>query len=492
MFCLTRPSPVIVLWGSAKFFMEGNLRLISALIGLALLPQIGSAIALDWSGLYRVEALRIKNSELDKVERNKSYINHHLVLKPRAVVADGLNIYSRFDVFNDATFGANSQFGQFFGSGVGDGGASSDDTDVLSQNQASESLLVNELYLTYDFEFASLLVGRAPLHFGTGLTHNGGNGLFDHWFDNRDMAAMEFVMGNLKFRPIFGKVSEGTTDIGDDVRDYMFQLDYDNAETDTGLGVFYQIRRSGLAGNDIPASLGAGGVVEGFEGNNINFYLRRGWETFRFAVEGGFAKGKTGLRDADGIDISRDGFGIALQLDYQAKGSRWHWDLKTGLAGGDDPSTTDKLEGFYFDRNYDVGLLLFNHVLGQFDVLASSLARDTTLGGNAGAVPDMESVSNTLYIAPGFQHQWKEKWSWGGRFIYATLNETNLLVNGAATEVESDLGFELDFNLTFKPHDRLTWVTETGLLFPGAAFEGGGNFDSEFAYGIVTKAAISF
>ena len=471
-----------------------------ALLGLTALSNSAHAFSLEWSGLYRIEALRIKNSELESIERNKAYINHHLILRPRAVVADGLSVFSRFDILNNADL-PNSQFGQFFGNGVG--GApnnSADNTNVLAGNQADETLRVTELYLTYHFEFATLIAGRAPLHFGLGLTHNSGSGQFDHWYDNRDLVAFAMVMGNLKFRPMFAKAVEGELDIGDDINEYMFQMDYENAETDTSFGLFYQSRRSGLSGNDIPAGLSASGIVGGFEGKNINFYMKRGWEDFSFGLEGGFAKGKTGLRDSSNNDIGFDGFGIAVELDYQKPQSLWHWNLKTGLAGGDNPDTANTLEGFFFDRNYEIGLLLFNHVVGQFDALSTSLVRDTTLDvagangfTNAGSVPDVESLSNVIYLAPGFTHKWKDEWSWGGRLIYAVLSETNLRVNGALTNVESDLGYELDFNLTYRPHERFTWVSEVGLLSPGAAFEGGATgLDSKFAYGIMTKAAINF
>lgn len=474
------------------------------LLGLLLISSSVQAMNIDWSGLYRIEALRIKNSELDNVERNKSYINHHLILKPKITAADGLNIHGRFDIFNNSGL-SNSQFGQFFGDGIGNTTNNSEEnSNVLSQNQADETLLVTQLYLTYDFEFTTVIAGRAPLNFGLGLTHNSGDGLFDHWYDNRDLIAAEFVMGNLVFTPIFAKVSEGELDIGDDVRDYIFRLDYDNPETETGFGIMYQVRRAGLAGNDFPIAAidAAAGTApsEGFEGENINFFFKRGWDTFNFALEGGFSKGNTGFKDSNNADISRDGFGVAIEMNYQAQGSEWSWDLLTGFASGDDPSTTNKVEGFFFDRNYDVGILLFNHVLGQFDALNSSLARDTTLNlqnsainnGNAGSVPDVEVLTSAVYFAPGFNKKMNDRWSWGGRLIYAVLTEDTATVNNVSTKIESDLGIEIDFNLQFKPHERFTWITEVAAFLPGKAFEGAGTFDSEFAYGVITKAAINF
>ena len=62
-----------------------------------------------------------------------------------------------------------------------------------------------------------------------------------------------------------------------------------------------------------------------------------------------------------------------------------------------------------------------------------------------------------------------------------------------ATQVESDLGFELDFSATFRPHDRFTWKTEIGYLIPGKAWEGGTNgFATKSPFALMTKAAINF
>jgi len=44
-------------------------------------------------------------------------------------------------------------------------------------------------------------------------------------------------------------------------------------------------------------------------------------------------------------------------------------------------------------------------------------------------------------------------------------------ISGA--NVDKNLGYELDVGFNFKPNERVTWVNQVGLLFPGTAFEGG-------------------
>ena len=460
-------------------------------------------MTLDWSGLYRVEGVAIKNSELSSTESTKNYIQHHLVLRPKIVAADGLTIHSRLDLFNNTNI-PNSQFGQFFGSGIGDGTpTSSDDSNVLSQNEADETLNVTELYATYDFEFGALVIGRVPLQFGLGMTHNGGKGLFDHYFDTRDVVGYKFAFGNLTLLPMYAKVDEGQLDVSDDVREWITQLDYRNDETDTAFGLYFAQRNTGrVGGNDAPTTIGVNTYTlsGGFNVQDLNFYYKSASETFSFGLEGGLRKGKTGLAPASGGELSIDALGIATEFDWTPSNSKWKWRLRAGYASGDDASTAEDFEGFAFDRNYDVGLLLFNHRLGQFDALGSSSFRnDFSVGGatqtpsSPGSDPDVESLTNAFFVVPGFERRIGKKWTMGFDIVWAQLVETNAVINNTVTEIDSDLGLEFDIRFTFKPHDKFTWTSGIGVLSPGSAFEGGSNgFETDTVYGITTQAAITF
>src|SRR5438309_5480499 len=77
----------------------------------ALSSQAGD---LAWSGYYRLEGLSLNNSRLDGTKEEKSYILHHLVLSPKIVAADSVQIFTRFDIFNNSV-GASNQAGQFMG-----------------------------------------------------------------------------------------------------------------------------------------------------------------------------------------------------------------------------------------------------------------------------------------------------------------------------------------------------------------------------------------
>jgi hypothetical protein len=455
---------------------------------------------IEWSGTYRVEGVKIENADMNDVERNKQYMLHHLVLSPKITAYDGLTIQGRFDILNSGQY-PNSQVGQFFGSGIGDTTAATqtaDNNNILSDRQQSDFIAVNSLYLTYAHEFGILTVGRAPLSFGLGMSYNPGTGAFDHWFDNRDLVAYKVTMGNLSFTPMIAKVVENDIGFEDDINDYMAHFQYENPDTDLKLGVMYRSRHAGRHGNESPTSPVFGDNTispqgqGSFKGEYWNLYFSR-WvgESFKIGLELASQKGKTGVVSAGGGQVELDGFGVALEMDWMPKESNWSMNLKAGLASGDDPETTNSYEGFIFDRNYDVAFLMFNHPLGQYDMFRTAGIRKTnatTIQDLPSSRVDEEAISNVMYFAPKIKYKWSGKFDTELGLTYAQLSSDPLV----GVEVDKSVGFEVDIALTYKPYDNVQWVNRIGFLSPGAAFEAGGTYKKETAYGLETKAAITF
>lgn len=467
----------------------------------SLFIQSANAGDLEWSGIYRFEGYSINNPNLNGRGRDLGYGQHHLVLRPKIVAGDGLTIFGQFNILNEENNYANSQMGDIWGSGVRGNAAantttSSNNSNALSERQASGVLRVSQLYLTLSQEYGSLIVGRAPLQFGLGMTHNAGRGLFDHWYDTRDLAGYKFLIGNFFVMPMYGKPSEGEINKTDDVTDLMVQAQYTNPETDLELGAFYHIRKSSDQGSDAPISAnpgeymgGAGATTSaGISSKQINLYALRNSQNLRLGLEASFLSGETGVRTAGGANVTYDSFGVAFELEYRPE-SRWVWGLNAGMASGDDPTTDDKFEGFIFDRNYDVAMLMFNRPLGENDVL-----RTRTLTGNVrdadGYVnqADVEAISNVFYVAPRARYKFNDRWSLDNSVITGVIS-TNPLLN---KDIPKSLGFEWDISLNFTPRKGVMWVNQVGMLFPGGAFEGGTLTDPGFSFGLATKAAISF
>lgn len=449
-----------------------------------------------WSGVYRIEGYNITNSELGDKNRQKAFGLHHLTLMPKIVAADGLNIEARFDIFNSSAY-PNSVLGQVWGDGV-DNAPVTDVPRTQSHSEKAEDLKVNLLYLTLVQEFGSLLVGRAPVHFGLGASFNSGLGMFDHWIENRDLVGYKIVMGNMYLMPMYAKVHEASlTKNSDDITDLIIQFQYENPENDLQMGAIYSDRRAGEAGNDAPAPGlsdddvfgGTGAVRSGrYQAKQLGVYVLKDAESFRAGVEAQFLSGNTGVDTNTGKEVDLSGLGIAGEFEWRPAGSKWKLGTKAGYATGDNPETDDSFEGFIFNRNYDVAFLLFNHPVGQADFLRTGLIKGHPGTGTIDQ-PDTEAISNVMYLSPYVHYQWKDRWSLESALTLGILNQSPL----AGENVDKSLGYEFDFAVNFRPNERVTWINQVGLLFPGAAFEGGAlKLDKSFAYGLTTKAAISF
>ncbi len=457
---------------------------------------------IEWSGLYRVEGVQLHHPALDSgtgVGRNKDYGIHTLILRPKIVAADGLYITSQLNVFNsnDPTLG--NQFGQYFGSGLGDGTPTSvNDSNATSESQESSDIKVTQFYLTHVQEYGSLIVGRAPLQFGLGVTHNAGRGLFDHYSDTRDLVGYKISMGNFYFLPMYAKISEGNISGHDDVSEVNFQLQYENPETDSSMGLFYQNRTSSKEGNDAPQTAydsGALGVSDDFGAKNFNVFFKKETPIYNVGFEIAQQDGKTGIKNSDGKEIEMSGFALAVEYEYHAPESKNAFGLKTGYVTGDDPDTLNDYEGFIFDRNYDLAMLMFNHGLGQADFLHTKLIGRTDTpaaphGATVAGKPDVEAISNVTYLSIYMQRKWHDKWSMVTTATTGWLNDTTMGAGGGTAA--ADLGYELDLSFVFKATDKITWINQLGYLIPGSAWEGDDQFDAKNMYGLTTKAAVSF
>lgn len=436
------------------------------------------AADLNWTGNYRLEY-----NYLNSGDDHTGYFNHHLILRPQMIAADGVTVKAKFDILNNGNL--SSQLGQYFGNNTT---ASADTNSAATGALPSETLAVNELYLTWTNGYGSFIGGRAPVQFGLGITHNAGAGEFDHWFDVKDLVGYKVVFGNFYLLPMIGKVREDLPNLNDDINDLMIQFMYENLESDLSLGIFYQSRTSTTSGNDllvVPASpFGGNTRFSDFNMSDFNIYIGKKWGDLSLALETGYQSGDTGVSNGPGgPEVSVEGFAVAADLNYKKKDSAFAWNLKAGSVSGNDPNSANKYEGYLMDRNYDLGVLLFNHSFVADDILGSNSFKGLETNPNV----DVEYLTNAIYASPGIQWKWNDKWGLNGRIVYAMLSREQFANGG------TNLGLEFDAGVFYRPHERMIFKVDAGILLPGDAFEAGTlNRDTNTAYGIITKAAVSF
>ncbi|UOF00913.1 hypothetical protein [Bdellovibrio reynosensis] len=458
-------------------------------LGLALTVFASSAQAmtLDWTGGYRFEWTEVDRPTLGTPGERKAYGLNSLYLSPKIIAADGVNVVSRFDLLTNTSY-EGSQLGEIWGLNNHTTGSK-----AVSNNQGTTSIQTSHLYLNVNQEYGALIVGRAPFEFGLGLTYSAGKGAFDHWYDSRDMVAYKIVVGDWFFMPVLSRKQSGSGfGQGKTISSTGFQLQYESEENKSTIGVFQENIRGAQSALDYSAdqitAYGGVGAVATSDLNiqRTNFVLGRGFDSFGFKVEAGFQTGETGISNGT-EDISVNGYGIAAEFYIPKLESKWDWSLKAGMATGDDAESTE-FGGYAFNKNYDVAMLMFNHRLGQHDFLNTNVGRSNsnlTVGNSA----DDESISNAIYIAPSANYVWNERFDVRNTLVYGQL------LNSVKNSVDStkDLGLEWDIELIYKPSEKIQWVNQLGLLFPGSAWKNGAEgLGSDFTYGFASKAAISF
>ncbi len=458
---------------------------------LVTLANLGLANQIDWKGGYRFEYLEIDRPSLATPYARKSYGMQYLYLSPKLIVSDGIQVVTRFEVMGDADSSYNSYLGSIWGRGNSDSGTYTSKSNALGRNSTSVPIKASQMYLNISQENGSLIIGRAPFEFGIGMNYSAGDRLFDHWNNNRDQVAYKFLIDNMTLMPFISRHFDDGYQQGTLVQDEGFSILYDNKQTGNQIGVLLERRKASFGANDIPVGAGSGsGVADSRQGDmnvqRTNFLLSKDWDFFSFRMEAGFLSGDLGLAK-NGESVKANGYGVATEWIFKTE-SNWNYNLRAGIASGDNPDTND-YEGFQFDRNYDVAFLMFNHRLGTYDVLRSGAIRDTVNLSVANS-PDDEAISNAFYISPVFKYRWSDKMDLNQTITWGQLVAKPLSANGIA----KDLGIEYDIELVYKLREKVQWVNQVGFLSPGGAFKTDAvpGSDNNFTYGFVSKIGLQF
>jgi hypothetical protein len=463
-------------------------------IALLLASTQAHAMTLDWSGGYRFEYTEVDKPSLGSPSERKAYGLNYLYLSPKIIAADGVNITSRFDILSSAQY-PGSQLGTIWGFDGNDGTTTT--SSATNNNPGEAKVSISQLYLTVNQEYGALIVGRAPLDFGLGMSYNSGKGAFDHWYDARDLVAYKIVFGDWFLMPLLSRqASTYEFGQGGSISSTAVVLQYENADNRSLLGVIMEQKKGskGSLGYDAGqiAAYGGDGVNSNLSTTGTHFVLGRGFDSFAFKVEAGFVSGETGVTKGS-EDVTLNGYGIAAELSFPRPESKWNYSVKLGMATGDDEGTS--YGGYAFDQNYDIAMLMFNHRMGKRDFLKTNVYRRDTVAADPTAIQgvdnsaDDEYLSNAVYLAPSVNYLWSDRVEVRNTLVWAQLAN----VVNSSVDSSKDLGLEWDIEVTYKPSDRIQWVNQVGLLFPGQAFKNGSeDLENGFNYGFASKAAISF
>jgi hypothetical protein len=369
--------------------------------------------------------------------------------------------------------------------------------------ESFQPLLLRQLYLEYKWKTGVFRVGQQTSNWGLGLIANSGA---------KDAEAGDFGQarfGSLVYRallagrPLYSLGGNWRAIEAIAAADLVYSDD--NAEFVNGDRAFQGVlalrfkvdddRYFGFYG--VYRQQRAYGVVDGGRATDVfvmDFAGRWAFnvsETSLFSV-GAEAAGIVGTTTqarsitAQGPSQVRQ-FGAAAKLAYTVK--RVKVMLDWGYASGDQNPQDDQIQGFRFDRDYKVGLVLFDQVLAYQSARAGLRASDAMLFGVAPEgvkqLPTGGAVYNAWYLFPRLKFapvEWLDLYG-GPLFAFSTAQLTdpfNTSVMGGSphnylgAKPGSYLGTELDLGVQarWRPHRLLLIIAtlEGGVLLPGDAF----------------------
>jgi len=225
---------------------------------------------------------------------------------------------------------------------------------------------------------------------------------------------------------------------------------------------------------------------------------KTGWSV-ELAVEAAGVLGRTdrSLSYNERSELEVRAAGVTARATFRSQGEALQVHLRGGWASGDNNPDDGRTSSFTFDRDFDVGLILFDQVMGGVNAAAHALLVDPEHGGVAPDGVDTLATEgafqNAMYVQPAVQ---VAPFSWldlRGGLMFAgasapvahpfytfreggsTRNHHNLAPSGGLLGSELDwavrVGGQLPWGGERAPSLRLR--VQGGHLFLGGALQGG-------------------
>jgi hypothetical protein len=481
-----------------------------------------NAMDLDWSGQFRAEAVMLNNYApetnvatglggydiIAPGSKNARFQTLFLRLRPKLVVNDNVSIKSEWWLGNPIT--------GFYGVDY-PGASRSDQRYYNSTFSGGSSITAQRFWAEFLTDLGTFQVGRAPQHWGLGVVHNAGDGIFDRYQSTGDTFRMISKFGNFSVIPAHvkyamgnavGGTCVGTTCAhpigGSALSEYMVGLRYENPDEDFEGGVNFVRRIAGAQSESLWINGNGGTSVGGMNITIWDLYGKKRMGKFDFGVEAPIFSG-------DLIGVEYKGFALATELKYRASDA-WNFALKAGKVPGQGNAAVgggiDKWSMIYLHPSYRLGLLMFNYNFSNFGG-PNNPNMATTAGVPAGQVRSIydNPITNANYVMIGGAYS-TDKWRISSAFITAKADKTatagrpffntwtrSFSATNAAKDQGDSLGTEVDLGVALNWDEFTTFSVDTGILFPGSFYKfanAGADNALKTMFGVVGAVGVKF
>lgn len=434
-----------------------------ALLAILAAPAAHAAEVV-FEGAYRARGRFYDTLSLDRdlalTEGTAMYAEHRLWLRPRFLLSEQVSATVEILALDNALWGDRQQPVDV---GVPNLVTFDDDLSAPVSESNPETVLQDltvwrawgDIYTPA----GRFTVGRMPLHWGLGIWQNNGQTVAPHFADfgdSVDRVQWEYLIEDQIFlQAAVDVLDEQFLNLEDDSVAYNLVAAYRNERVVAGLNA--RLRRTpindfNLFAIDLAADAELGKLSAGLE-----------------------AIGQFGGGDlAEGInEVSVTAFGAALEagLDLDPWGIR----LDAGFASGDGDPRDASIRTFVFDRDYSVGLVLFEQAM---PTLATAVPTEALGSRSFDVVQTGNAIANALYLRPTLY-----------RAIVEGLDAELTFLGARAAKVPEyevtrgpSYGMEIDLGARFTRIEHLDVLAQVGVFLPGSYYTNAGitEFEANF------------
>lgn len=436
-----------------------------ALIGSVALPSTADAVEFRLDGMYRLRANMFDSLSLERGEERdegrRSFIDQRLRLVPHLRINSGVHVFADFDVLDALTFGANPAGADpavlvAVGQQQADGTLFNEPVPLtggsLPGEDYQDSLFVRRAWVEVYTPYVDIKVGRMASHWGLGILANDGSCDTCDYGDivDRIMVSTSLI-DPVRISFAIDTRAEGFINRDDDTHSLLLQG-----------GLLHEVYK-------------IGGYVRFTRQPSNKFNLLHGdlWGSAKLGpvkvdLEMLINWGAAETTDIGVEDLKILSGGGALEATLAV--SPWEAGLSLGVATGDKDPTDNAWHTLRFDRDYDVGLLMFEHPLPQFQIGDAANVADGPLGNvDVTSAISQEGVSNAFFIRPRFHFDLLDNLRAGINFVTAWP-----VVPAGLGHTDEDprnfYGAELGGDVQFVLHNAFELRAAAALFFPGNVY----------------------
>ena len=480
---------------------------------IIIVPSLAWSLNFEVDGYCRVRGFSFfqldLNSDLYGVTRN--YFDMRLRMEPTLTLNDYVAIRSTFDILDNTVFGEgaatvdianNPSFFQTASAGNTVAPVIYEDPslDILgfSGTQAGGAISVKRVWAEITTPLGVLRAGRQPNHFGLGMSENAGDSIYSDFGDIADR--ISFTTGYKGF--VLGSGYDKEVEVDDTIALTNSETGVDSNQLDTTRWFF-------LAGYDkdffkfLTFISTRRQPVADLKTWYFDVYAEYNYEWLKLQgeflnVQGGVGSNAIGLghREITAYNwITKISGNPVIRKNYKVL-----FGGETGFSSGtsNGPNNTATLRTIPFDKDYNVGYILFEESLPGG---AGTDTLDTTNTNVGSASRKSGAVSNAIYWKLNLGIVYDKKYGLEGGLLNAWAMKNPAIgfdSNGAMGFASNkQYGTEYHFKLSYLPYSFLEYYVVWAHFFPGALFDDQqqllfGDDNAENAYTVLGGVNIRF